>query len=81
MTTPAKTTDARGASPSTAGLGALVVKTKGGGILAIRKDAVMTVEASNYGGRNLNCSINGIATEAGYDFVIDALGWKLHECV
>ena len=56
---------------------AIVVKTTSGGILAIHKTAVKSVEATTYGGRNLACKINGIETEAGYDFVMDELGWKV----
>ena len=54
----------------------LEVKTKTGGLLAIRKDAVQTVQADSYGSRNTECVINGMATEAGYDFVLNALAWK-----
>lgn len=57
-------------------LGVLQLKTKGGGILAIRKDAVQTVYSKYNGGRNLACTVNGIETEAGYDFVLTALGWR-----
>jgi hypothetical protein len=57
----------------------LQLKMKGGGLLAIRKDAVMSVEASSYGGRNLKCAVNGIETESGYDFVLSALGWTPDE--
>jgi hypothetical protein len=60
-------------------LGVLQFRTKGGGLLAIRKDAVKSVEASSFGGRNLKCAVNGIETESGYDFVLSALGWKPDE--
>lgn len=68
-----------GAVSSSAALGALVLKTEKGRI-TIRKDAVKTVECTNYDGRNLACIVNGIETQSGYDFVLSALGWKLHEC-
>ena len=54
----------------------LEVQTKTGGLLAIRNDAVKTVQADSYGSRNTGCTINGIETEAGYDFVLSALAWK-----
>lgn len=57
----------------------LQLKTKGGGLLAIRKDAVKSVEAASYSGRNLKCAVNGIETESGYDFVLSALGWAPDE--
>ena len=60
-------------------LGVLQLKTKGGGLLAIRKDAVKSVEAASYSGRNLKCAVNGIETESGYDFVLSALGWSPDE--
>lgn len=46
------------------------------GIMAIRKDAVTTVKASFYGGRNLACEINGTKTTAAFDTVIKSLGWS-----
>ena len=58
---------------------ALVLK-KGKGHIAIRKDAVVTVEYTNYGARNIGCIVNGIETQSGYDFVIRGLGWLLREC-
>jgi hypothetical protein len=66
---------------SDASSGVLQLKTKGGGLLAIRKDAVISVEASSFGGRNLKCAVNGIETESGYDFVLWALGWTPEEII
>jgi hypothetical protein len=45
------------------------------GLLAIRKDAVITVYAKAASSRNVACAVNGIETLSGYDFVIKALGW------
>lgn len=71
--------EGEGVVRSSAVLGALVLKTEKG-LIAIRKDAVVSVECATYGGRNLACIVNGIETQSGYDFVLSALGWRLHEC-
>lgn len=61
--------------PKTDPRDAIVLKTKDGELLAIRKDAVTTVEAFSYS----KCLINGIEVQARYDFVISALGWNCDE--
>jgi hypothetical protein len=62
-------------------LEAIQLKTEGGGLLAIRKDAVFSVEAQSYGSRNTACLVNGFQTQSGYDFVLTELGWRVGNTV
>lgn len=56
---------------------ALVLPIPHGGVLIIRKDIIETVQADSREGRNTRCYVNGIDTDAGLDFVLKQLDWKL----
>lgn len=58
---------------------ALMFETPGGGIFAIRKDAVVSVCATAYVSRNLGCTVNGNDVCAGFDSVVAALGWTIDD--
>lgn len=56
---------------------AISVKLKNDEILTITKASITMVGATSSASKNLSCRINGIDTEAGYDFVLSALGWTV----
>lgn len=60
---------------------ALQVHLPDEGILCIRKDAVLSVKSDYFGGRNLQCEINGIKTKASFDSVISSLRWDVTESI